>query len=747
MKSRFLLAITTLLIPCLLSAKDIRLTCSADLAIRQHKASFSNDYTEANLGKADILPFHGIHYTGGPNECGSLMLLNFDMTLLKSKIPGKATLYLRGENDISDLSVVSVSTVSSPWVEGDGLGGSPRDNGAGASSHWASYKKHRWIESDPQSELIDVSFGFGNTLWEAVSVRHEQNGWIAIDIPQKIINALNVGASYGIALSEDKGQLNYVYKLFSRESSGNEPYMSVTDVTEGDNVVPNSFSYVSAEACTDLSTMQKGAIQIEFKAPKGDVVAYEMTAESQGEIHPVPRYSIPFPQSPGSCQKLEFTGIIPDQTYTFSLSAIGRDGMRSRAVRVSAKSSLVLPAPTPLVIKNKEIHSGQPLSTEDGIKVWAFDANCKAHPVSGNLLEEVGMSKYAGPSKGVYRQGNYIWNGKKQSVEIAGCKNEFVTFNLCVEAVNGLSKGHINIGDFRSAKDNQVLKMPFSTIYRIWYLKDGEWMPEISLPLQETFSIPARDNKISGQKNQTFLVELLVPRGAEPGKYTGSLILKAENKKSIEIPVELSVWNFELPDKLSFNVELNAYDWRACTTEYFRVAHYNRATLNALPYTQEGVVNPATVPILDEKSGQNKIKSWKPYEETYGALYDGSAFNEAPRKGVPIPVQYLPMHENWPAGFHASLKYTPQETDYTKWVKDIALNAPPVDELFSKDYTDSFVKTTREFVSHFKEKKWQDTEMQFYLNNKRSFNKGKMSWWILDEPQHIDDVLALRFLW
>ncbi|NIA31777.1 MAG: hypothetical protein GWP06_17940, partial [Actinobacteria bacterium] len=159
-------------------ARTLRLQCVADLAIRQHKASFSNDFVETNLGKAPVLSFHGIHYIGGPREVASILVLDFDLTLLKSKLPEKATLYLRGKNDLSKMKLVSVSTVSSPWVEGGGLGNGPRENGAGATAHWASYRQQRWISNDPQSELIDVSFGLGNSLWQFENVRHLDNNWI-----------------------------------------------------------------------------------------------------------------------------------------------------------------------------------------------------------------------------------------------------------------------------------------------------------------------------------------------------------------------------------------------------------------------------------------------------------------------------------------------------------------------------------------------------------------------------------------
>jgi hypothetical protein len=744
MKSRFIL-FPLMLIPCILFAEEISLKCTADLAIRQHKASFSNDFVESNSGKAKVLPFHGIHYIGGPQEVGSILLLNFDISSLKSKIPGKATLYLRGKNDVSKMTVVSVSTVATPWIEGDGVGDSPRENGLGASGHWASYKQHRWIESDPQSELIDVSFGLGNSYWEFIKVRHLDDGWIAIDIPQKVISALSVGASYGIALWEEKGQTQIEYQIFSRESAGSEPYILVNESTIEENEALKSLTNVKADVAPDLATLQTGAIEIEFDAPKGNAVAYQVSAISQGLMSPVSRYIIPFPQSAGTRQKIEFTGATPEQVYDFSISVVDGAGNLSAPAKVSAKSSPAIATPSPLTILKKEIPTGGPITVGGDIKIWGYDGYSKAHPVSGNLLEETGTEKYSGEPSGNYRNGNYIWNGKVQQVEISGCRNEFVSFNLCIEAANGLTKGQISLEEFHNRDNDQKMSLQFSNIYRNWYVKDGDWMPEIALPLNGTFSIPAEDNKISGQKNQSFLVEVYIPHDATPGEHAGSVTLKVKGIADKKIPVKLTVWDFELPDTLSFDVELNAYAWEACEKEYFRVAHFHRATLNVLPYNQIGEVKPGAAPVIEGAGAQLKAVDWQAYDSRYTSLFNGTAFDDLPRKGVPLPIQYLPMHENWPAGFIENLKYNPQETDYQKWVTEIALHAPPIENTFTKDYTDAFIQITRQFTSHFKDKGWNEIEMQYYLNNKSAFTKGKMGWWVLDEPMHTDDFLALRF--
>src|SRR5439155_15079062 len=79
-----------------------------------------------------------------------------------------------------------------------------------------------------------------------------------------------------------------------------------------------------------------------------------------------------------------------------------------------------------------------------------------------------------------------------------------------------------------------------------------------------------------------------------------------------------------------------------------------------------------------------------------------------------------------------------------------ALRAPPVEQAFDQEFKDEFQAVAREFARHFREKGWTQTQFQFYLNNKYYYRDPKQGgygsyWWLLDEPMHRDDWLALRF--
>src|SRR5262249_58753297 len=81
-------------------------------------------------------------------------------------------------------------------------------------------------------------------------------------------------------------------------------------------------------------------------------------------------------------------------------------------------------------------------------------------------------------------------------------------------------------------------------LFRDWYVRDGEWYPEVALPLVGPFSIPDPRNGIAGQRNQSLFVEIYVPHQAPAGIYRGRLAIAAEGARAFSLPVELQVLGF-----------------------------------------------------------------------------------------------------------------------------------------------------------------------------------------------------------
>jgi len=85
-------------------------------------------------------------------------------------------------------------------------------------------------------------------------------------------------------------------------------------------------------------------------------------------------------------------------------------------------------------------------------------------------------------------------------------------------------------------------------------------------------------------------------------------------------------------------------------TLYRRLAHRHRVVLNKVPYSHRGTVQDGCAPKWDGK--RLDFKAW---DARFGPYFDGSAFADLPRKGVPLERFYLSLFENWP---------TPMEGNY-----------------------------------------------------------------------------------
>ena len=96
--------------------------------------------------------------------------------------------------------------------------------------------------------------------------------------------------------------------------------------------------------------------------------------------------------------------------------------------------------------------------------------------------------------------------------------------------------------------------------------------------------------------------------------------------KKLTLKVSLNVWNFTLPDQLSFLPEMNCYGLPENERDYYRLAQVHRTVLNRVPYHQSGHVAEGCAPPWD---GQQF--DWAAWDRRFGPYFDGSAFADLPR--------------------------------------------------------------------------------------------------------------------
>ena len=246
------------------------------------------------------------------------------------------------------------------------------------------------------------------------------------------------------------------------------------------------------------------------------------------------------------------------------------------------------------------------------------------------------------------------------------------------------------------------------------------------MPLDGTFDIPGADDGIAGQTRGSLLCEIYVPHDAEPGSHRGLLALRAGDE-TLRLDVLLWVWDFSLPDYLSFLPEMNCYGLPSGERDYYRLAHRHRTVLNRVPYSQSGHVADGCAPRWD-----GRRFDWSAWDARFGPYLVGSAFADLPRAGVPIELFYLPLHENWPSTMDGNYN-----GDY--WA----------DRAFPARYREALVEASSQMAEHFESRSWHDTIFHCYQNNKNNFKRNGWSRgsspWILDEPANFQDYWALRF--
>ncbi|GBC59260.1 hypothetical protein DENIS_0196 [Desulfonema ishimotonii] len=659
----------------------------------------------------------------GPKE---FILLDIDPSVLKGKIVTGALLHMRSASPRkAPLARVGVSTLASRWAEGRS-GGYTSQTGSSCFLQ-AEYKRRNW--SSPGSTLTDVVFGPGNTLWRfADCTPPDRAGWQACAVDADVVAARLAGLSEGFCLSDEVGSTwamkngHFQYNLLpnrfchSRESFNSQPWLEVwVSGTDALPPVPVTDIRVTTEK------MRPGEALISWNTPPdsggGRTLGFDVTWRRHGKEEPFPRYMIPMAR-PGEAVRMYIRDMPFQAGEKIVLRIRPADSSGNRGKAFSAPVCLAGAKPA-LHIPPADITPFPPsadLPRVGGINVCAVDLTDKQNPRNGQMIPERGPG---------YRGGNHLFSAKERRIRLQAARNEAVCFQLSLE---GIAE---NIGVRCGFAAHPGLKV---VMYQAAYVavknNRGKTLAILSdplVPLNGPFSIPSRAGAVraDGQKWHTLICEVYVPHDMRPGRKGGQLTVSVGDAR-LTLDLDLTVWNFTLPDQLSFVPEMNAYGAGSPFKgyEYYRLAHEHRTCLNRLPYAWSG--QPVDAPVW--KDGEF---DWRAWDKKMGPLLDGTAFGDLRRKGEPVDLFYLPLNENWPVSIYAH--YRP-----SYWA----------DEALSPEYAGALKQAFSAFASHCSEKGWHDTGFQFYLNNKvyyRKKSRRSSAPWIFDEPVSTQDFWALRW--
>ena len=688
---------------CLAADNDepLRLPVTRDLWV-----SAVSKEADANLGGSPRLKLKSIQ---------EMSIVDLDPTPLRGHIIKSATLHVHhSSGDI--LHRVTVSSLASDWVEG--TSGNYQPQPGSSCFNFRKYPDEPWAY--PGSDLTAVMLGNAGTIWHsAEATPPDAQGWQTIEVDPRVVAARVAGVSFGFVLFDDTGSEwtrdgeKFNLRLFpnrfvdSRDSrKQTAPYFTIALGAE-DHEPPGAVSDFKSQT----ADLPAGEAEVSWRVPSDAGVAGVAGFLVKADGKALPRYLIPGPAAPGSrvTMHLRDLPLKPGQNVKLTVRAVdGAANVSAPAsfdVRVSHFKLEPLPGSD-----GKPFAAANPLPKLGEAEIAIIDALDKVQPATGQMIPAQSTQ---------YLAANHLWDGKQ--IRLQGARNEFVSFQVLVRG---------KVRDLKATLDFPAEAFaPRTEFARFRYVNSKSGLVGDPLvPMGNGLNVPDPQDSIPDQQSGSFLCEIYVLHDAPAGEQSATLNLTAGNQ-TLQIPVTLKVWDFTLPDHLSFIPEMNCYGLPSNELDYYRLAHKNRVVINRVPYSQGGIVEEGCAPKWDAKSKSLDFTEW---DKRFGPLLDGSAFADLPRKNVPVDIFYLPLHENWP---------TPMEGNYngSYWA----------DEAFPQTYRDNFVIASKQFAEHFKSRKYNDTLFLCFFNGKNNFKQNGWSRgsspWLLDEPANFQDYWALHF--
>ncbi len=658
----------------------------------------------------------------GRQECS---LLDADVSGLKGKVVTGALLHFHAIDPKVPALRMTVSTVATPWVEGTGA--SYDEQKGAACFNQAALGERDWAY--PGSTFMDAAFGRGHTIWRfADATPPDADGWQAVAVDPAVVAARIAGLSHGFGVYDDVGCTwsyvdgKFTYNLYpnrffhSKDSRNFVPYLQVW-VDGEDGQAPAPVDSAAFNVSTDGLPAGEALVTWTTPADAGGsgTLGYNVTYKAGEKTAEMPRYLVPMAGKVGQTVKMHIQDLPFEAGQEIELTIRPVDGAGNVGKPLVRKVKL---SSTPRVfpIADSGFKPAKPhadLPEVAGLKVAVIDLVDKVEAKTGKMVPD----HPAG-----YKGGNHLWSAKDRTIRLQAARNEHVCFQVNLE---GKSEG---VTAKLTFADNKNLK---PAVYRFDYVNTtAGLMPDICVPLSGALPIPATDDpEAAEQSNASLLCEVYVPHAAPAGSSKGELVLTSAGQ-TLRLPVELAVWDFTLPNTLSWVPEMNCYGGAAPTgkgLDYYRLTHEHRTCLTQLHSRWNGRVD------FGPPVGEGGKVDWSDWSKQFGRLFDGSAFAGLPRDGEPLERFYLPFNETWPIDYykHYTKSYWPEQA-------------------LSDEYKAGMRRAFADFAKMADGRGWHETIFWFFLNGK-VYNKRVRDWdqaistWVMDEPRDIQDFWALRW--
>lgn len=245
-------------------------------------------------------------------------------------------------------------------------------------------------------------------------------------------------------------------------------------------------------------------------------------------IKPIPGFS-PMPQEPTTVESAKASALGPDVAW---VPKAGPDLRRKVTGGEHREKTTYTRQAAGKPVSQLKIEKGNlPVDIDDRERprVWCVPVGEQVSPINGNMLRDGHLLYEDGINMLGHRVSNEIWNSKDKSVQITCDSNWAASFQLITE-LKGKQRRIQILAD--NLDGPRVLPAgPCIKISRLWYVRgkngrevDGWWDEPLTLiPLLKPLNVPPPDNNVVGQTNQSFHVNIHIPRMVFAGTYRTTL--------------------------------------------------------------------------------------------------------------------------------------------------------------------------------------------------------------------------------
>ncbi|TLU92136.1 glycoside hydrolase domain-containing protein [Dyadobacter sediminis] len=350
----------------------------------------------------------------------------------------------------------------------------------------------------------------------------------------------------------------------------------------------------------------------------------------------------------------------------------------------------------------------------DPWRLRALPSSVRLDPVSNEIIEHRFKGVPAGQS-GINNllDKNWIYDGN--AVALHGARGEYVSFQLVLTNESDAELTGIKLAMTPFKNENTELNIQpelflewsvnvqsTSTGYPKSTLGKG-WYPDALIPFKYIqtdsasvhgrwvypFTLPDFNNRISNQRSQIIWVDQFIPLDAQkarPGTYK-SVITATIGGVSKQIPVSLTIWDFELPNENLFKASLQHEGFLSRMDEKQELAVYQLFKRNRI-----SLMDPTYDPEIQVlKNGKVEIQ-WDKFDKRLKKYLTGQAFTKAhgysdgPGYGEPLETFALPFDvygkhdtKGWPDTGKPAVERNPSNLAiYTSSIRQVRQHLLPM---------------------------------------------------------------------